>query len=601
MFNPLKKSSRLGQWDGRRRSSRSDEPVWPHLRNRPVLCRLAVVVLTAAAVTAIAYLWGPPMPYRVGEVYPYDLRVRTEFELVNDVELVKQGSATADEGPPPVHVEKPAPPKDKAAKAMVREKARSADRPVIEKYPQGVVLVQRGQPISERQLALLKEEHGAYQASVGSAAHLQRAMALFLIFSLLTSLVVLYVARFHLTLARSVPTIAGLGMLAVGTITLSMLASTAPWHAVFLPLTITAMILTLAYNPQLALLMSVSLALATVVALGIDLSQLLVLLSGLATAVLLLQHVRSRTRLVKVAAGAGLAFLVMTVATGLLSGQTPGLIVADALRRFVCGTLAGFLLTGLLPVVERVFAIVTDVSLLELADGSHPLLQELVRRAPGTYTHSMTVATLAEGAAEAIGANPLLTRVGAYFHDVGKMLKPHYFIENQGGENRHDALEPALSTLIIIGHVKDGLALARQYNLPQPIIDFVEQHHGTTLIEYFYREAIRLNEGNGNSACELEPSFRYPGPKPQSRENGVLMLSDAVESASRALHDPTPGRLRKLVHDLLMKRLLDGQFEESGLTLTELHLIEESLCKGLIALFHARIRYPEEQLQEKAS
>jgi putative nucleotidyltransferase with HDIG domain len=392
-----------------------------------------------------------------------------------------------------------------------------------------------------------------------------------------------------------------LGLLSLTTIALGMMASTAPWYAVFLPLTITAMILTLAYNPQFALLMSVSLALATIVALGLDLGQLLVLLSGLATAVLLLRNVRTRTRLVKVAAGAGLAFLVMTVASGVLSGQTWGLIATDGLRRFVWGILAGFLLTGLLPLVERLFGIVTDISLLELADGAHPLLQELVRRAPGTYTHSMTVATLAEGAAEAIDANPLLTRVGAYFHDVGKMLKPQYFIENQGGANRHDTLEPALSTLIIIGHVKDGAALVRQYNLPRPILDAVEQHHGTTLIEYFYREALRQQEQNCQANSGLEPSFRYPGPKPQNRENGILMLADAVESTSRTLHDPTPGRLRKLVHDLLMKRLLDGQFDESGLTLTELHRIEESLCKGLIALFHARIRYPEEQLREKAA
>ena len=187
------------------------------------------------------------------------------------------------------------------------------------------------------------------------------------------------------------------------------------------------------------------------------------------------------------------------------------------------GTLAGFLVSGLLPLVERCFAIVTDVSLLELADGSHPLLQELVRRAPGTYTHSMTVATLAEPAAEAIGANPLLARVGSYFHDIGKMLKPHYFIENQTGENRHDALEPALSTLIIIGHVKDGVALAEQYRLPRPIIDFIQQHHGTTLVEYFYREALRQQEGQGNVPTRrdgqphpLEPTFRYPGPKPQN-------------------------------------------------------------------------------------
>jgi putative nucleotidyltransferase with HDIG domain len=203
----------------------------------------------------------------------------------------------------------------------------------------------------------------------------------------------------------------------------------------------------------------------------------------------------------------------------------------------------------------------------------------------------MTVATLAEPAAEAIGADPILTRVGAYFHDVGKMLKPDYFIENQSGENRHEGLEPALSTLVIIGHVKDGVALAEQYSLPRPVIDFIQQHHGTTLVEYFYREALRLRAPCGADPSELESTFRYPGPKPRTRENGIVMLADAVESSSRALGDPTPGSLRKLVHDMLMKRLLDGQFDESGLTLTELQIVEQTLSKGLIALYHSRIRY----------
>src|SRR5207245_4627385 len=158
-------------------------------------------------------------------------------------------------------------------------------------------------------------------------------------------------------------------------------------------------------------------------------------------------------------------------------------------------------------------------------------VQDLVGRAPRTYTHSMTGATLAEPAAEAIGANPLLTRVGSYFHDVGKMMKPHYFIENQAGENRHDTLEPALSTLIIIGHVKDGVALGEQYRLPRPIIEFIQQHHGTTLVEYFYREALKQQSaGNMPARCDgtphpLEPSFRYPGPKPRNRENGIVMLA----------------------------------------------------------------------------
>jgi putative nucleotidyltransferase with HDIG domain len=328
---------------------------------------------------------------------------------------------------------------------------------------------------------------------------------------------------------------------------------------------------------------------------------MLVQTAGLATAVLLLRNVRTRTRLVEIGVIAGLTYLAMTLATELLSGQTWRLIANDVCRRFAWGALSGFLVSGCLPLIERCFGVVTDISLRELADGSHPLLQELVCRAPGTYTHSMTVATLAEAAATAIGANPLLVRVGSYFHDAGKMLKPQYFIENQSGENRHDELEPALSTLVIIGHVKDGAALAQQYRLPRPVVDFIEQHHGTTLVEYFYHEARRLQAAHGHGTAELEPSFRYPGPKPQNRENGIVMLADAVESSSRSLVEPTAARLRKLIHDLLLKRLLDGQFEESGLTLTELHLIEESLNKSLVALYHARIKYPEVEQVRLAS
>jgi putative nucleotidyltransferase with HDIG domain len=586
MFNSMKKQPRLGQWNGRRRSSRCDEPMLPRLWRRPVLLRLATVLVTTVLVTFLVAKWGPTQPYRVGQISPHDLRVRVDFELFNPAQTEPAQQATA--GPQP----------DPAAANLVQAR--------IEKYPRGLLLVPAGTPITLRHLTLLQEEHRAYRRSLTRNDHLRRSIALFLVFTLLAVLVVLYVARFQTGLAQSLPTIAGVCALVVITLVLGMVLSRPPWQAVLVPLTMTAMILTIVYNPQFALLMSFSLALAMTVALGTDLGHLLVQMGGLATAIMLLRNVRTRTGLVQVATSAGLAYLAMTVATGLLAAQTWRLILFDACRNFLWGSLAGFLLTGFLPLVERCFGIVTDISLLELADGSHPLLQELVRRAPGTYTHSMTLATLAEGAAEAIGANPLLTRVGSYFHDIGKMLKPHYFIENQTGDNRHDVLEPALSTLIIIGHVKDGLALARQYNLPRPIIDFIHQHHGTTLVEYFYREALRTIESNGHGdaavhAPLLEPSFRYPGPKPQTRENGIVMLGDAVESSSRALSDPTPSSIRKLVHDLLMKRLLDGQFEESGLTLTELHLIEESLCKSLVALFHHRIKYPEATPRSRAS
>jgi putative nucleotidyltransferase with HDIG domain len=586
MFGMPRKQSRLGQWDGRTRSSRNDRSVLARIRRAPVLLRLIIILETVAAITVLSLWLGPPLAYRVGQICSSDLRVRAYFEVVNDA-LTEQAREDAIKAMPAAA----------AADPQAREHLRFAVPPVVEKYPLGTLIVPRGQPITEAQRALLAQEFRAYLHSLTPGDQARRALALCLVMGLLATVAVLYAIRFQQALADSLAKVAGVCVLVIATMALALIGSGPPFHASIIPLTLTAMILTVAYNPQFALLMSFSLTLATTVAMDADLDYLLIQMGGLATAILLLRDVRSRSRLVHVGICAGLAYLAATVATGLLSGQTWRLICFESGRYFLWGSLAGFLMTGILPLVERSFNVVTDVSLLELADGSHPLLQELIRRAPGTYTHSMTVATLAEAAAEAIGANPLMTRVGSYFHDVGKMIKPQYFIENQTGQNRHDDLEPALSTLVIIGHIKDGVALAKKYRLPSPIIDFIEQHHGTTLVEYFYREALRLQEPPRYGAPEWESAFRYPGPKPQNRENGIVMLADAVESSSRALRDPAPGSLRKLVHDLVMKRLLDGQFEESSLTLTDLHLVEQSLSKSLVALYHGRIKYPPEDEQ----
>ena len=222
-------------------------------------------------------------------------------------------------------------------------------------------------------------------------------------------------------------------------------------------------------------------------------------------------------------------------------------------------------------------------------------MQELVRRAPSTYNHSITVGSIAEAAAESIDARGLLVRVGAYFHDIGKMLKPDYFVENQQGpdENRHEALLPAMSTLVIIAHIKDGADLARQYRLPQPIIDLIAQHHGTTRVEFFYGRATEQQQADPNGGEVDERMYRYPGPKPQTKEAAVLMLADAVESASRSLVDPAPARIESLVRELAEQRLHGGQFDESGLTLRELRTIEKSMVMSLTSIYHGRIKYPE--------
>ena len=564
-----KQEPRLEHWDGRKRSTRDGRCMFPKIWTRPTIARLAIVFATVSCIVFVLDRNGPPFPYRFGGVMPHDFGARIAFDVPNQAFAAHQ-------------LEQSMP--DEAQWG-------GSESPPTDHYAAGAVLIRRGQKIDGPKLVVLAAEHRAFAASRTFGDHLTRLLSLTLIVLMLAVLLSIYVARFQKPIAASLRHLSIVCVLVFACVGLSLLLSRPPWDAAIIPLTLTAMILAIVGNPTFALLLSLSTTVVLSIGHGTGLNVLLVNGGGIAAAVLLLGEIRTRTRPVEVSALAGIAFLLLTIAAGLLADEPPRLFLVDGLRHFLWSLLAGFILTGSLPFVERCFGVMTNATLLELADSSHPLMQELVRRAPGTYTHSMTVATLAETAADTIAANPLLVRVGSYFHDIGKMLKPHYFIENQTGENRHDNLEPALSTLVIMGHVKDGIALAKQYKLPKAIVDLIAQHHGTTLVEYFYHEAKRLQEESGHDTCDLEHAFRYPGPKPQTREAAILMLADAVESASRALSAPTPHSLCKLTHDMMMKRLLDGEFDESGLTLSELHLVEESLTKSLAAVFHARIHY----------
>ena len=240
------------------------------------------------------------------------------------------------------------------------------------------------------------------------------------------------------------------------------------------------------------------------------------------------------------------------------------------------------------------------MTLAELRDPKQPLLRQLQQMAPGTYNHSLQVANIAEAAAEAIGASGLLVYVGAMYHDIGKLNKPEYFIENQsGGDNKHEKLSPAMSLLVIIGHVKDGVELAREYRLPRAIIQFIESHHGTTLVEFFYHAAKTRAADEGERPVD-EITFRYPGPKPRTKEAAILMLSDAVESATRSMSEPSPGQIEHLVHSLARKRLDDGQFAHCDLTFDELHRIEEAIISRMCAIHHGRIAYPSSMDSDKS-
>ncbi|KSU85804.1 MULTISPECIES: HD family phosphohydrolase [Fictibacillus] len=262
---------------------------------------------------------------------------------------------------------------------------------------------------------------------------------------------------------------------------------------------------------------------------------------------------------------------------------------------FVSGFLASVLALGLMPVFESWFGVLSTTRLIELSNPNHPLLRKLLLEAPGTYHHSVMVANLAEAGCESIGANGLLARVGSYYHDLGKTKRPHFFIENQMNmDNPHEKLTPQLSKTIIIAHPYDGSEMLKEYNLPAEIIDIAEQHHGTTLLQYFYHKATEQSEKD-----IPESDFRYPGPKAQSKESAVVGIADSVEAAVRSLSKPTPVKIDSIIRKIITDRLEDGQFDECELTFKELDTVAKTLSQTLNGIFHSRIEYPEQQIKKK--
>ncbi len=483
------------------------------------------------------------------------------------------------------------------------ERAREAAADGVEEqfvtYDPGRALAAAEEPLGKDEIEILRLEYDALRKQLSTTDLLTRSIASLGLIGgvfILCGYYMLGRARYILDSWRQFSLLLGC---VIGTVALARWMSFDPWRAELLPLLFVGMVFAVAYGRETALMLSAAVALLVVLAIDQSLGSYMVLCGSVAAAVLLLAHIRSRSKLIKVGVVAALAAATLTLIAGVLLGQP----LAKALWQHAGFNAmwafgAAFLISGMLPVVEIVFDVVTDLTLLVMGDVAHPLLQELVRRAPGTYNHSINVASIGEAAADGIGANGLLVRVGAYYHDIGKMFNPGYFIENQGeSENRHDSLMPAMSTLIIIAHIKDGADLARQHHLPQALVDFIMQHHGTTLVEYFFNRANRQSADNPDAAEVDEAAFRYPGPKPQNQETAILMLADGVESASRVLTEPTPARIGSLVREIAMKRLLDGQFDECGLNLKQLRTIEDSLIKSLTAVYHGRVKYPDSSQQ----
>ena len=273
----------------------------------------------------------------------------------------------------------------------------------------------------------------------------------------------------------------------------------------------------------------------------------------------------------------------------LVSNDITGILKKSAFT-FVGNLFAGILTIGFLPFFESAFDVVTIVKLLELSNPNHPLLKKILIEAPGTYNHSIQVGNLAEMAAEEVGGNPVLARIASYYHDAGKIKRPYFFKENQTGrDNPHDKISPNLSTLIIISHVKDGLELAKEYNLPKVIQDVIMQHHGTTLVKYFY---ITMKNNSEKPEEVKEEDFRYPGPLPSSKESAIIMLADSVEAAVRSIPEPTKGKIEEMVNNIIKDKLHTGQLDNCELTLKDIDKIKKSFLKTLNSMYHSRIEYP---------
>ena len=357
-----------------------------------------------------------------------------------------------------------------------------------------------------------------------------------------------------------------------------------------IPVPMGAMLVTLIFDFHTAIIFSFVTSIMTGIWLNNPLFTVYAFIGSL-TAAFSVIRCKRRSSLLK---GGVYVSAVNILTTGVLLLFDGNLFAAMAPHAFLFAAMSGIMVAAIvslvLPVIEYAFTVNTDISLIELMDLDQPLMHNLMIAAPGTYHHSIIVGNLAEAAAEAVGANPLLARVTACYHDIGKMRMPEYFVENQANNaNKHEKLIPHMSSMILISHVKEGVELARQYKMPKQIVDIIQQHHGTSLITFFYQKALEQTKDD----LPLQADYRYPGPKPQTRVAAIVMMADAVEAASRALAEPTPARISALVDKIINHIFLDGQIDECELTLKDISEIKKRFTYILTSIFHRRIEYPE--------
>lgn len=502
---------------------------------------------------------------------------------------------------------------DAALTAQAQNKAADAQGVVIKESPVGEIIYRRDDVLTIAQFDLYRAELDAYAQATPPWKDVLRGLGVVLLVGGVALALAGYGSLFVPRLKRSPGRMAGVAGLLAGLLALAAFASVLNPGLIsvtaVMPTIAAAIIITIAYEQRVALAFGVLHGVLVCVSLNQGVSMLAVIVSGVATVVWSLREIRGRSSLIRCGLLTAMIVGLVTLTVGLIERPLSSYSLRQLFIDSGIASASAIILVGItlfaLPVIERVFDVVTSMTLIELRDPKQPLLRELQIRAPGTYNHSLNVASIAEAAAESINADGLLAYVGALYHDCGKMNKPEYFVENQqGGPNKHEKLSPAMSLLLIVGHVKDGMELAREFGLPRPLHHFIESHHGTTLVEFFFHRARQQaikdsHRHNDEHADELDDThvpeefeYRYPGPRPQTREAAILMLADGIESATRTLAEPTAARIEALVRAMANKRLMDGQFEECDITLKDLNLIVDSISRTLTSIYHGRVVYP---------
>ncbi len=484
---------------------------------------------------------------------------------------------------------------DKKETSKAIKEAVKGVSPVLIKVSKGEKIVGEGEKVDKYAAMKLAE-----LTRHSSTTNITRSFGFALILYVVMILVFIYLYKYQTKLVVRNKNLALVGLIIITAIGLAKIISVTNLPLYLIPMGAFAILLAVLLNEGIAIFVTVLLSILTGVLIGERMEFVLLFISGGLAAIYTTTQSRIRGDLIRCGIAVGVAQGIIIIGYSLFRQDNFLQVQTNLLwGSLTNGVITTIIAMGGLLYLERIFNITTNFTLFELSDLNAPLLKNLLLKAPGTYHHSLLVGNIAESAAEAVGANSLLSRVAAYYHDIGKMIRPEYFIENQSESerNRHETLRSTLSVSILRSHIKDGVEIAKRNRLPQTIIEIIQQHHGESVMAFFYQQAKEeAKEQEINENLELnEDEFSYPGPKPQSKEAAIVMLADSVEAASRTLVKPTPTRIEKLVKKIINDDFITGELDECDLTLKDLNKIAQSFTKILITLFHARVEYPEKE------